>query len=104
MYGVVRIRGQVNISPKVKETFDKLKLRKKHTFTILPETPIYEGMIKAVKDYVAYGKLTDEQVKEILKKKTPEKSKNENSPNVFRLAPPVGGFKKSGCGNGSCCF
>jgi large subunit ribosomal protein L30 len=85
MYFVVQVRGVVNARKEIKDTLKMLRLHHVNHCVILPETPAYMGMIRKVKDYVAYGqadagvlatlltnrgrlsadgKLTDEYVKE----------------------------------------
>jgi large subunit ribosomal protein L30 len=90
MYGVLRIRGDVNLSPKVRTTLKNLRLGKKNTLSVLPETKDIEGMLKTVKDFVTYGKLSEKEVSEIIKL-----TKSEKEENTFHLHPPRGGFKGS---------
>ena len=89
MIAVIRICGQPKRTQKEKETLNRLKLRKKFTCTIIDEKDkVKMGMVKAIEHCVAYGKISEEFLKEMEEKR---KSKN----NVFFLHPPRGGFKKS---------
>jgi len=85
MYVVVQVRGVVNANREIKDTLKMLRLHHVNHCVLVPDTPAYLGMIRKVKDYVAYGevdadalgivlntrgrltanqKLTDEYVKE----------------------------------------
>jgi large subunit ribosomal protein L30 len=66
---VIRIRGQPDVRYDIKETLKRLGLHKKFHATIVPDTPQYRGMLFKVKDYVAYGPIDAETVKELLLKR-----------------------------------
>lgn len=66
MYVVVRIRGEVNSRQDVRDTMSMLHLHRINHCVILPETPNFRGMIKKVKDYVAWGNITPEVLAQIL--------------------------------------
>ncbi len=55
MYAVVRIRGSVDVRPDITNTLRMLRLTSVNHCVILDDTPNYKGMIKKVKDYVAWG-------------------------------------------------
>lgn len=69
MKAVIRIHGQVGIPQDVKETLDRLKIRKKYTCVIVKEKPEIMGMIKKVRDFVAYGEINKEMFTELIKKR-----------------------------------
>jgi len=56
-YLVVRIKGTVNIPQWAKTTLDGLNLDKRFHATIVPENPEYLGMLKRVKEEVAWLKV-----------------------------------------------
>ena len=92
---VIRISGQVRIKNDVKETLDKLRLRRKLTCIFVDEKDdVRIGMINAVRNFVCFG-----EVDKILIDKTIEKRGQKDIKGVYRgfcrLHPPVGGFKKS---------
>ena len=90
MIAVIRIAGQCKQKATTKETLDRLKLGKKFTCRLIDEEDVVRmGMVKAVKDSVVYGRITDELIKELK-----EKRGKVDKP-VFFLHPPRGGFKKS---------
>jgi len=126
-YLVVRIRGIPDVRYDISETLKRLHLVRKFHATIVPDTKEYRGMLKKVENYVMYGPISKELLKELILKRgrlvgnkqvTPEylekttqmkfeelldklingeirlKEINGLKP-VFRLHPPIGGFKKS---------
>lgn len=68
-YLVVRIKGTVNIPQWARKTLDGLNLDKRFRATIVPETKEYLGMLKTVKDVVAWTKADAGIVKELLEKR-----------------------------------
>jgi large subunit ribosomal protein L30 len=68
-YLVVRIKGTVNIPQQAKKTLDGLNLGKRFRATIVPESAEYLGMLRKVKDEVAWTKTDASIVKELLEKR-----------------------------------
>tara|TARA_Y100000310_G_C20525266_1_gene735675 strand:+ start:184 stop:534 length:351 start_codon:yes stop_codon:yes gene_type:complete len=88
---VIRITGQVGLRKEVAETLYRLKLRRKLVCVLIDEKDeVKMGMVKSVKDFVAYGVIDDKLVKELETKRGKDKAKG-----FYRLHPPIGGFKKS---------
>jgi large subunit ribosomal protein L30 len=113
MIAVIRISGQVDLSEGIKSTLDRLRLRKKYTCVVLQENKEISGMLKKVSQYVAYGEIDDEMLKELIIKRgkligdkpieansvTSLISKIKsgefgNMKRFFRLQPPKKGFNK----------
>jgi large subunit ribosomal protein L30 len=117
---VIRIRGSVDLPEKVKDTLYLLRLRKKFVAVMLEKNKENMGMISKVKDYVAFGDVDSETIKQLLMKRAKKQGDKpieiggkmldefakkflENKVNLdeikvkpfFRLHPPIGGFKKS---------
>jgi 50S ribosomal protein L30P, archaeal len=57
MYAVVQVRGVVNTRKDIKDTLKMLRLHHINHCVLVPDTPEYLGMIRKVKDYVAYGEV-----------------------------------------------
>ena len=98
MIAVIRIKGAVGINKPISETLYRLRLRKKYSCIVL-DKPSKEqtGMIEKVRDFVAYGEISEEVYKKLIEKR---KTKNKG---FFRLHPPRGGIdtkKHSGVGKG----
>jgi len=112
MICAIRIRGEVGLKKKVKETLHRLRLRKKYSCVVLNEKKEQMGMIKKMKDSVAYGKIDDktfitlietrgkaiDKKKKVDAKKVMEgilngkKYEELNLKPFFRLHPPRGGI------------
>ena len=69
MIAAIRIRGLVGKSEKVNNTFQRLRLRKKHVCVLLPERAEIKGMIKKVNNYITYGEIDKETMKELIEKR-----------------------------------
>ena len=54
-WAVVRVRGSVNVKPKIKETMRLMKLNRVNHCVIIPENDTYKGMLNIIKDYVTWG-------------------------------------------------
>ncbi len=87
MICTIRIKGQINIDRDIRDTLERLKLRRKYACVLLPENKEIEGMLKKVRDCVAYGKISDEMRKKL------EEKRGEKGKGFFRLKPPLGGLK-----------
>jgi len=61
MIAVIRIKGQVALRKTVKETLDRLRLRRKYSCIVI-ENPneAQLGMINSVRDFVAFGEINEE--------------------------------------------
>lgn len=114
MIAVIRIHGQVKLKKELVETLNRMRIRRKLACTIVDENDkIMMGMLKKVRQYVAYGEIDDKMLKElVLKRGKMEKEKPVQEKDVdnivqgikkgdwkikkfFRLHPPIRGFKKS---------
>ncbi|MBL7051636.1 MAG: 50S ribosomal protein L30 [Nanoarchaeota archaeon] len=57
---VIRIRGRSNVTKKINDTLDMLRLYKQNGCVIVPSTPTFVGMIKKAKDYITWGEINEE--------------------------------------------
>ena len=83
-------RGLINIRPSTRKTLYLLRLRKKHVCVVLPDTPTARGMLTSCKDYVTWGELAPETLKEL------ETKRKISYEKLFHLASPRGGFERKG--------
>lgn len=67
MLAVVRLRGQVNVARKIRDTLAMLRLHKRYHCVVVPNTPSYRGMLQVVKDYVAFGEIDAETLAMLLR-------------------------------------
>ncbi len=111
---IVRVRGSINSSKKVRDTFNLLRLYRKNYCVVVDDNPSYKGMIVKVKDYVTYGEIDDGTYKELLEKRSEEYKDRESDRKgkikykkfilvngkkikpFFRLNPPRKGFGRKG--------
>ncbi len=64
----IRISGLIKIEKKkVEETMQRLRLKRKYTCVILDEKPETLGMIKVVKNLIAFGKIDEKTLALLLK-------------------------------------
>lgn len=110
---VVLIRGMVGLSRPIKDTLLMLRLRRKNHCVIVKNTPSNKGMVLKVKDYVTWGEISEEILKDLLNKRGREhksrltdkkkkysykalKKDGKNYIPVFSLNPPRKGFGRKG--------
>ena len=91
MIAIIRIAGQVGLDRDIKETLIRLRLHTKYSCVVLEMTKEYEGMLKKVRNFVAYGEISDETYKELLKVRGRKDSKGKIK-SYFRLHPPRKGI------------
>lgn len=88
MIVIIRIRGQVGLKKDMEETLYRMRLRKKYTCVVWKKpTEEQLGMLKKVRDFVAFGEISEDAYKKLV---AARKSKIED---FFRLHPPRGGIK-----------
>jgi len=108
MIAIIRIRGLVGVNKNIDETLYRLRLRKKFSCVVLPEKKKILSMIKRVENFVAYGKIEDKTLDELIEKRGKvvnkkkldvkkvveemQKGKIESIKPFFRLHPPRGGI------------
>ena len=66
MYGIVQVRGVVNVRRDIKDTLKMLRLHHINHCVLVPDTPENLGMIRKVKDYVAYGEVDQATLETLL--------------------------------------
>jgi len=66
MYAIVQVRGTVKTRREIKDTLAMLRLHHINHCVVVPDTPEYLGMIRKVKDFVAYGEVDAESLGTVL--------------------------------------
>jgi len=66
---VIRIHGSVKLRKEIKDTLSIMRLYKKHTCVVVPNSPNYIGMISKVKDFVTWGEIGPETFRKLLEKR-----------------------------------
>ena len=67
MYAVVQVRGVVKTNHEIKDTLKMLRLHHVNHCVLVPDTPAYLGMIRKVKDFVAYGEVDKDTLATLLR-------------------------------------
>lgn len=94
MRAIIRIKGEVGIDKKIEETLKRLRLRKKYSCVVIQNpSKQQEGMIRRVKDYIAYGEI-DEKMFEILIEKRGKLIDKKNETNLKKAAEKIISGKK----------
>jgi len=84
---VIRIHGMIGLRRELVDTLHRLRLRRKFACIILEDPGKEEiGMLKKVKNLVAYGDLSEETYKKLNEKR------KTNIKNFYRLHPPRKGI------------
>lgn len=93
MICIIRIRGQVNIRRDIKETLDRLRLRRKYACVVLEKpSQVQLGMIKKVHNFVAFGNIDEKTYEELKKARGRKDPEGKGLKPFFRLHPPRKGI------------
>jgi len=118
IFAVIRLRGTVKARKEAEATLSFLRLSRKMHCVVIPDTPSYAGMIRAAKDYITWGEISDEMLHKLIEKRgrkignkrlttdgevkaavkilhDGKNLKDTEIKPVFRLIPAKGGFKFS---------
>jgi large subunit ribosomal protein L30 len=93
MFAIVRLRGEVNLRPEIKDTLAMLRIHRVNHCAVVKEDPHYRGMIQKVKDYVAWGEIDDDTLALLLERRG-RLSKNRRLSGEFLKAKGYGSFKE----------
>jgi len=115
MIAIIRIHGMIKVRFNIEETLSRLRLRRKYSCVVVKDAPEMIGMITKVKDFVAFGKISEETLVKLIKERAEKigdkKAKIENPEKIakeiiegksfedlkikpfFRLHPARGGIK-----------
>lgn len=112
MICIIRIRGEVGLRKDVIEDLSRLRLKRKYSCVVIEPNQVSLGMLKKVKDHVAFGEISDETFEKLIEKrgkpldkkkkidakkaaeeiKKGKKFEDLNLKPFFRLHPPRGGI------------
>ena len=81
MICIIRIKGNVGLNANIKETLNRLRLKRKYSCIVIEPTKENLGMLRKIRDFVAYGTIDKETYSKLKNKR---KTKIEN---FFRLHP-----------------
>ena len=69
MIAVIRISGDVKISEKIRESLNRIRLRRKYSCVLLKPTENNLKLLRKIRDYIAYGSIDKETLKELIEKR-----------------------------------
>ena len=70
MKAIIRIHGRVGLNRDIVETFKRLNLKRKYSCVILAKpTKVELGMIKKLRNFVAYGDIDKDTLSRLLEKR-----------------------------------
>jgi ribosomal protein L30/L7E len=91
MIAIVRIRGQVGVNVDIKETLDRLRVRRKFATKVFENpTAVEIGMINSVRNFISFGEISKDTYKKLVDARGQKDSEGKFKP-FFRLHPPRGG-------------
>jgi len=94
---LILIRGLVGIRKDIKATLYTLRLRKKHACVVLEDTPANRAAAMKCKDYITYGEINEDVLKQLIERRGKKNPKEKDSfKKFFLLHPPRGGFERKG--------
>jgi large subunit ribosomal protein L30 len=106
MQAIVKLRGKVGVRPEIKYTLNLLRLHRVNHCVAVDDNVYYKGMIQKVKDYVAWGEISEDMLELLLEgrgrleggKRLTEKFLEESTPfstikELAHLHPPRKGHK-----------
>jgi len=88
MIVAIRISGQVGLNKDVDETLYRLRLRRKYSCIVLEKPNESQiGMIKRLRDFIAFGEINEETYNKL------KEARGKEGKKFFRLHPPRKGIK-----------
>jgi len=94
MQAIIKLRGSVGIRPEIKHTLRLLRLHKVNHCVVVDENAYYEGMIKKVKDYVAWGEISEDMLEVLLKNRGRLEGDRRLTEEYLRENTPFGSIKE----------
>lgn len=69
MICVIRITGDIHLKAGIRATLERLYLRKKYACVVISPTKVNLGMIKKLRDFVAFGEISDEVFSQLIEQR-----------------------------------
>ena len=74
---VIRISGLVEVPNRIDETLFRMRLRRKYSAVLLQHTKENMKLLQTVRNFVAYGEISKETLKELIEKRGVSKDKKK---------------------------
>lgn len=81
----IRIKGRVGVRRRMAEGLKRLGLNTKYSCVVLKGAEDQKGMLKNLRDYVAYGEISEDDFKELLEKRSRVVNGNEKKPPADKI-------------------
>jgi len=94
MQAIIKLRGSVGIRPEIKDTLRLLRLHSVNHCVVVEENAYYEGMIRKVKDYAAWGEISEDMLEVLLKKRGRLEGGKRLTEQYLQENTPFGSFKE----------
>ena len=94
MQAIIKLRGSVGIRPEIKHTFRLLRLHRVNHCVVVEENAYYKGMIRKVKDYVAWGEISEDMLEVLFKNRGRLEGGKRLTEDYLRENTPFGSFKE----------
>ena len=94
MFAIVRLRGEVNLRPEIKDTLAMLHIHRVNHCVVVKEDPHYRGMIQKVKDYVAWGEIDDDTLAMLLERRGRLSANRRLTEQYLKENTPYSSFKE----------
>jgi large subunit ribosomal protein L30 len=95
VFAVIRVRGTINVKPKIRNTLNMLRLnRVNHCILIEDNNESYKGMLQIAKDYITWGELDKETAVKLIKSKGRLIGDKEITDEYVKSATPYNNIKE----------
>jgi large subunit ribosomal protein L30 len=94
MYAIIRLRGDVNVRPEIRYTLRLLRLHRVNHCALVGENAYNRGMIQKVKDYVAWGEISEEALEDLFKDRGRLEGGKRLTEEYLRENTPLGSIKE----------
>ena len=68
MYAIVRVRGSVNINPKITKTLEIVRLHSVNNMVLMKETKGNRSLLRKIESYATFGEISAETLEKVLEK------------------------------------
>ena len=69
LIAIIRIKGKTGIKKTARDTLNMLRLYKKHSCVVVPNSNSYIGMINKIKEHATWGEISEPILKELIEKR-----------------------------------
>jgi large subunit ribosomal protein L30 len=92
----VRVRGEINVNWDINDTLNMLNLFKRNFCSVYKATPSVLGMMRKCKDYITWGEVSADTLKELEKRAEVDPKDSKLKKKFYRLNSPKKGYGRKG--------